>query len=415
MRKLLFILCLCCCSLMFSLPAMAVAVEETAPEVWGGYKGFSLGDWNFSMDANVQFNTYYTTNSKEYPTGTGYDDTDLTADVGNETSVRFLGKNDSYRFLLDFRNETGFRSNLQALWARWDFDGGYFFVGRTDPLTWDPMLLPPPLKSDIGQMIGYPTCWHMRLGWDVGEASRVTFAVLAPDNYTSDWLTDLGAQTGHTFADVDTELPAFEIRYDVPIGPVSLGFVGGYTTYDLVDEDNDSYAVDSGMVGVVARYFNGPFSLHGSFFLDRNEYGHGGDPRQKGVNFTALGSGQFFGGPVYDAASDSIKDSDYWGAAVSMNYFFNDKWGIMVGGSGGKVEDDMGNKDQAIGYGFLVPIKLTPNIVMVPFANYTDWLDRDPVDGPSVDEGHTLKAGIQWSFQWNADFFCFGPPKMSDR
>ena len=398
---------------MFAFPVLAD--DQKGNDVWGGYQGFTLGDWDFSMDALVQFNTYYTTNSKNYPAGTGYDDTDLTADVGNETSVRFLAKNDSYKFLMDLRNETGFRSNLQALWATWDFDGGYFFIGRTDPLTWNPMLLPPPLKSDIGQMIGYTTGWHMRVGWDVGEASRVTFAVLAPDNYNSDWLTDLGAQTGHTFADVDTKFPAVELRYDVPIGPVSFGIVGGYTTYDLVDEDNDSYTVDAGMVGVVARYFNGPLSLHGTFFLDRNEYGHGGDPRQKGVNFSALGSGQFFGGPVYDAESDSIKDSDYWGAAASMNYFFNDKYGIMVGCSGGKVEDDMGNKDEAIGYGVLGIIKLTDNIVMVPFANYTDWLDRDPVDGPSVDEGHTLRVGIQWNVQLNGDFFCFGPPKISDR
>ncbi|MGD9210911.1 MAG: hypothetical protein PVI90_09040, partial [Desulfobacteraceae bacterium] len=288
MRKLfLFVQILGLFLLVLALPAAA----ETKTEI---------KDWDVTFGASIIVDTYYTMHDKDYPASGQHtdDDADTTFWV-DDSSLFVTFENGPYKVYFDLRTD-----QFEYAWAEWNFGSGSLLIGKNDPLTFNPLHLPPPLKSGIGQMIGPPIAAQVRLSVPVGPA-KISVAAIEQDNYHE---IEVGAGT----AEFDSELPVLEAKLDFPIGPVNTAIVGGYSSYAAVDTTGKSYDIDSNLIGLVARYFNGPFSLHATLFQDQNDYSHGGDPRQKGVLFYLPGE-LYFGAPTYDAASDSIKDSEYIG------------------------------------------------------------------------------------------------------
>jgi len=360
---------------------------------------FNVKDWDISIGAWLIAQGYYTKNDKENPAMAqhNYDDTDLTFEDGaSRLFVNF--ENGPYKGLFEIRageNETK-ADTLFYYWMEWDFGAGKLMVGKNDPLTFDPLHLPPPLKSGIGQMIGYAVSPQVRLTVPVGPVT-VAVAALKPDNYYNNITGGTTIVPG--VVEVDNEMPVLEAKINFPIGPVHCGILGGMATYSEVDAANKEYDINSHMYGFIARYFSGPFSLHGSIFKDVNDYGHGGDPRQKGVLFYIPGS-TYYGDPSYDAGTDSIVDSEYIGWGLSASYRINDTFEVHIGYSQGETEDGYGNRDESKGYEIATIIQLSEVVFLTPFFHITDWGTRTPVGAAPIEEGKTTTIGMQVSLMF---------------
>ena len=350
-------------------------------------------DWKISFDAMIEFYSYYSTNSGNYPLDNSTStDTDLVFEAGDGTRMRLAAENGPYKFFFDFREDNEF----EYIWGEWNFGAGTVLLGRNDSLSWNPFMLPPPTKSGIGQLIGQPILDQARITFPIGKTT-LAVAALKPDNY---YYETYKLEVGSGTKDVDAVLPTFEVKYDFPVGPFNLSLIGGMQKYTLIDSSNDKYDINSDLLALIVRYRYEKLGLHATVFWDKNNYTHF-DPRQKGLLFMAPGSAAYFGGPAYDAAHDSIVDSETVEWAFSADYHVNDSLDLLFGCSGANTEDDYGNEDEAIGYSALAIIKLTDSVFAIPFVNYTDWGDRSPIDSGSIDEGTTTVYGVQWVYQWD--------------
>lgn len=364
------------CGLLYAMQAVpAVAALST-----------NVAGWDIDLSISLALDTYYSHHTEGYPFNAQSDQSDDELTFYDESSVKTTIKNGDYKFYVKAKVE-----EFEYIYGEWNFGSGTIMIGKDDPLTWNPLHLPPPRKSGIGQMIGYPVVPQIKLSVPVGPIVLSVAAMQQDDYYTP--IVNADAY------DVDNELPVIEARVDFPIGPIHAGIVGGYSTYTEVDlESGGEYDIDSYMVGLIMRYGNGPVGLHASIFTDQNDYSHGGDPRQKGVFFVAPGPA-YYGGPVYDAATDSIVESDYLGMGISASYRFNDMIETHIGVSGGMTEDDYGDEDKSIGYEIATIITLSEKFSLTPFFHVTDWGTRDSADGTSVDEGESIIAGIVWALE----------------
>lgn len=373
-RLLLFVMII---GLFPMIPAAPVAAELKA----------NINNFDVTLGGAVYVDTYYTIHDKNYPASGHNQDNDGDTTVFSEDSSVFVTfENGPFKTYFDLRTD-----QFEYAWGEWNFGHGSLLIGKTDPLTFNPLHLPPPLKSGIGQMIGPPIAAQVRVSVPVGSA-KISAAIMEQDNYHD---IDVGTGT----VEVDNELPVMEAKVDFPIGPVAAAVVGGYSSYSQVDATGASYEIDSNLVGFVARFFQETYTLHASLFKDVNDYSHGGDPRQKGVMFFAPGD-MYYGAPTYDADSDSIVDSEYVGWAFSASYRFNDTVDVHVGISGGNTEDDYGNKDEALGYEIAAIVTLNEHVSLTPFFHITDWGTREPADEASVDEGKSTTMGIEWALVW---------------
>ncbi|MGD9210913.1 MAG: hypothetical protein PVI90_09050 [Desulfobacteraceae bacterium] len=374
-KKMLFVQIIGLFLLALALPAAA----ETTMKV---------KDWDVTLGAQITVHTYYTMNEKDYPANTNNDDDgDFTVDSIDPSDSHFMAtfENGPFKVYFDIREDA-----FKYAWAEWNFGSGTLTFGKNDPLTFQPVHLPPPLKSGIGQMIGPLPAAQVRLSVPAGPVILSAAAMEQP--YHNSEYINVGSGT----VEQDGELPILEGRVDVPIGPAIASIAGGYSSYAAVDADAKSYDIDSYMIGAVGRYMAESFTLHGTIFYDQNDYSHGGDPRQKGVMFFMPGE-LYFGAPTYDAESDSIKDSEYIGWAMSASYKFSDMFDVHIGVSGGNTEDDYGNKDEAMAYEIASIIRPNEYVSISPFFHITDWGEREPVGQAAIDEGTSTTIGVEWS------------------
>lgn len=359
-----------------------ICAMQAVPAI--GAMSTNVAGWDIDLSVSLELDSYYAHHTAGYPFNPESNQSDDELSFDDDSSVIATIQNDSYKFFVEAEVD-----QFEYIWGQWNFGSGTLRIGKDDPLTFAPLHLPPPQKSGIGQMIGYPIANQIKLSIPMGPVT-LSVAAMEQDDYYSP-IVNADAY------DLDNELPVFEARIDFPIGPISAGIAGGYSTYTEVNlASGGEYDIDSYMVGLIMRYFNGPVGVHASIFTDHNDYSHGGDPRQKGVLFVAPGAA-YFGGPVYDAATDSIMESDFLGMGISASYKFNDMFETHIGISGGTTEDDYGNEDDALGYEIATVIKLSDIVSITPFFHVTDWGSRDSASGASVDEGESVVAGIEWA------------------
>ncbi|MGD9211981.1 MAG: hypothetical protein PVI90_14460 [Desulfobacteraceae bacterium] len=345
-------------------------------------------DWDVTLGGMIVTDTYFVMHDKNYPGSGHHVDDDADFYFWTEDTAFFATfENGPFRVYFDIRTD-----QFEYAYAEWDFGSGKLLFGHNEPLTWEPIHMPPPLKSGIGQMVGPPLGAQVKLSVPVGPVTLHALAI-EQDYYYS--YIDVGTGT----VEQDAELPILETKVDIPIGPVTTSLLGGYSSYAQVDGTGKSYDITSTLVGLAAHYVKGPFSLHGTLFHDVNDYNHGGDWRQKSVLYGAS-CDLYFGGPSYDEESDSIKDSEYIGWALSTSYLFSPKFDLHLGVSGGNTEDDYGNKDGAIGYEIAAGIHFNQFVSVIPFFHITDWGTREPVDAAEIDEGTTTCFGAEWFFLW---------------
>jgi hypothetical protein len=360
--------------------------------------------WDVSLNAWYITNMYYTFNDDEVP-GYNYDDTDLTYDDGqSRLFVNF--KNGPYKGLFEIRageNVTG-ADTLFYYWMEYDFGVGRVMLGQHDPLTWDAILLPPPVKSGIAHMLGHSVAPGIYLTFPIGDnGTEIAVSALKPDDW-SQFVS--GGYIVPTAVDEDHLIPSLEARLNLPVGNFKMALSGGYDMYSEVDATDKEYDINSYMFGASVRYFqpDGDYILEATLYKDHNNYSHGGPPNQKGyywyAAFGAAFTSDYYGDPKYDEATDSIIDSDYVGYALGVNYFFNETISLHVGVSQGWTEDDYGNEDPSIGYEIIANIKLTDFLYLTPFFHVTDWLDRTPVGEDSIEEGKTTVLGTQVSIMF---------------
>lgn len=391
MRKtILSFLCIGC--LYFTIAAKTANAGLTNFE----YKG-----WDFDLGAVVIVDMYNTHNSKEVPNGLDHSTNDTTFEGGDDSCITLKFKNDKWdgafrvRALSIDRN----REPLHWYWMQYDFEVAKFLVGRNRTLTYNPLLLPPPMKSGIAQMAGHTAAPQLRLTFPLGSSGlEWAIAALQPDDYVKSKANGGRVVTG---AVEDTHvLPSLETRLDIPLGNATFAFIAAYEDYTEVSASNKEYDFPSYLFGMTAKYRISSFLLEFSAYKDHNNYSHNGNPRQKGYSWRKSIYGdayisEYYGDPKYDADTDSIIESDYLGYAIGVNYFLTDWLSLHAGFSQGCTEDDEGNEDPALGYEFFADFKISKHLHLTPFINVTDWQDRTPIGEASIDEGKTTLIGME--------------------
>ncbi len=357
--------------------------------------------WKLDFNAQIYLPLYYTVNN-DVPAenGTGVDDgTEMTYGLGQSRLI-FNFQNDKYKGLFEFRanGEDTTLDTIYYYWVEYNFGMGRVLVGCNDPITWDAILLPPPLKSGISHMLGHYPNEQIRLSFPVSNDVELQFAALRPDDWSE---SCAGGYIVDGAVDSDNEIPSLEARLNWKFGKFKLGVSGGYDIYTEEVASGKEYDIESYMYGASLRYFAPKVILEATLYADHNNYSHGGPPNQKGYNwfyaYTNYRS-DYYGDPRYDATSDSIISNDYLGYALGVNWFINPKNSVHFGVSQGFTEDDQNNKDKVIGYDFIYCYKMTEYMTLIPFINLTDWQDRKPAGEAAVDEGTTTNVGCQIMF-----------------
>ncbi|MBW2641591.1 MAG: hypothetical protein JRE10_15910, partial [Deltaproteobacteria bacterium] len=108
---------------------------------------------------------------------------------------------------------------------------------------------------------------------------RLTFGSLVLAFMTPD--TDLeyqgtAAVPGPAFGgDTDTTLPRIEARYTLKLDPVTLDFVGGWQSYDVVNATDQDESVDSYVAGINAKANFGPAYVTAALTYRQNATNYG--------------------------------------------------------------------------------------------------------------------------------------------
>jgi hypothetical protein len=186
-------------------------------------------------------------------------------------------------------------------------------------------------------------------------------------------------------ADEDTTFPRIEARYSFKFDPVTVDFMGGYQTYDVVDATDHEETIDSYLLGLYARANFGPAYVKGVLTFAQNGGNYGlwsGDV----VNQDAL------------IEADSIQDTEAWGGSIVAGYKFSDM--ITVEGSAGfatSENDDhsLKNEDDAQVFTLLTKITLAPGVTVQPELIYEDR-DEKWENGVNTKKGDATIFGVFW-------------------
>jgi len=374
--------------LFILLIAVALVAVYFAPAMAQPRKPYGAEGMEIKIDGKVNIDTYWTDNDKNAVVNpTGFDDTDLTWDDGGDTRSRFHFAKGPLKAKIDVRDV---KKHFASYFAEWNFGPGFLWIGKDDPLTFNPIHLPPPQKSGIGHYIGYTGEDQIRLRFPLGPVT-LSFAAQTPTNTQKTVVP--------TAVNIDNTIPALEARIDFVVGPVMCAISGGMESYEEVDSLNKSYDIDSHVIGFVARYFNGPFSLHGTIYSDTNDYSHGGPPH------SILGYDQ----PFYDAVNDTVIDSETVGWGLAASYALNDMVTFHVGYSEESTESDTSTgwaypkEDDNDGWEIAAVLQITEFFSITPFYNVTDWDTRragGATPGADIDEGKSKAYGARWTIEW---------------
>jgi hypothetical protein len=344
---------------------------------------------------SVRFRTYWLDQDQDFngyhSSGTGFDDEDLEWRIGYLTrwGMNFKSGDITGKVELDTRDaETGMGSfqtegsselggvRVRHIYGEWNFGAGKLLIGQTfNPCT--------VYMSGIGYYSGgLQPFGGMGLSYFRTSQIRLTFnnfqlAFLTPD-------TNSNPDTA-TFVDVDTTFPRIEARYTLKLEPVTLDFMGGFQTYDVVTNTDSEESIDSYIAGIYAQFNFGPayFKAIGTYAQNGGNYG-------------------LWSGTVVDQAavweSNNIKDADCFGYGGVIGFKVSDMVTLEAGYMKADAENDdqaLKNEDEAQVVCLLCKITAAPGVIIQPEIIYEDREDRYD-NGIKTEEGDAVIVGVFW-------------------
>ena len=335
---------------------------------------------------SVRFRTYWADKDKGYASGTTlYDDEDLEWRIGYLTRWGANYKSDKIRgkVELDTRDQDGDEGSseigdirVRHMYGEYDFGSGKILIGQTfNPCT--------VYSSSLGYYSGGIQKFG-GLGLEYFRTSqiRLTFGDLMLAFLTPDTGSDV---PGFLIDDEDTTLPRIEARYSLKLDPVTIDFMGGWQSYEVVDALDSEEDVDSYLLGIYAKANFGPLYVKGV-----------GTYAQNGGNYGLWSSTVVYQDAVFE--NGSIQDATAWGGSIVVGYKINDMF--TVEGSYGIADSEnddqaLKNEDEAEVYTLLTKITIAPGFTIQPELIFDDRKDRY-VDGNKIDQGEATIFGVFW-------------------
>ena len=333
---------------------------------------------------SIRFRTYWADKDKDF-TGTGYDDEDLEWVMGKLSrwgvnyksgAVRGKVELDARDLAADDGSSTFGDLRVRHIYGEWDFGSGKLLIGQTfNPLT--------VYSNGLGYYSGglQPFGGIGLLCFRTSQI-RLTFgnlqlAFLSPDD------SEHTTGGGFTYDTTDKTLPRIEARYSLKLDPVTVDFMGGWQSYDVVDATDCDESIDSYVLGLYARANFGPAYVKGVL-----------NYRQNGTNYglwTMVDEMARF-------ENGSVQDAETWGAQLVAGYKINDMFKVEAAYSMVETEnDDMSGKweDDASAFMLLCNIKLAPGVSVQPEFIYEDQEDKYEGSG-KIEEGNATIFGVFW-------------------
>ena len=339
---------------------------------------------------SVRFRTYWADKDKDF-TGTGYDDEDLEWRIGFLTRWGANYKSDKIRgkVELDTRDQDKQEGSseigdirVRHMYGEYDFGSGKILIGQTfNPCT--------VYSSSLGYYSGgIQKFGGLGLKYFRTSQIRLTFgdlqlAFLTPDSSINSLMLPDG--TDWTASDTDETFPRIEARYSLKLDPVTIDFMGGWQSYDVVDANDSDESIDSYQLGIYARANFGPLYVKGVGTYAQNG-GNYGLWSATVVNQNAM------------MENGSIQDTDSWGGSIVAGYKINDMFTVEGSyGLASSENDDQAlkNEDDAQVWTLLTKITIAPGFTIQPELIYEDR-DEKTVDGVKYDKGDATIFGVFW-------------------
>jgi hypothetical protein len=333
-----------------------------------------------SLYGSARFRTYWHDKDKEY-VGTNYDDEDLEWRMGYLTrwGANFKSGDITGKVELDTRDADGNEGSseigdvrVRHVYGEWDFGAGKLLIGQTfNPCT--------VYMSGIGVFSGgLQKFGGMGLSYFRTSMIRLTFGNLKLAFMSPDTSDNLGLTT------VDTELPRVEARYTLKLEPVTLDFMGGWQSYDVVNATDQEDSVDCYIAGLYAqvKFGAGYFKAIGTYAQNGGNYG-------------------LWTGTVIDTSAiyegGQVKDADCYGSGAVLGYKVSDMITLEAGYMKADGDHDRnGNyEDEAQAYGILCKITPAPGVVIQPEIVIDDREDVTQ-NGVVTEEGQDTIVGVFW-------------------
>jgi len=358
MRKVLILLCAVAFVVAFTLPAAAA-------------------DWGFYGSARMY--TFMSDYSKE-ASGLGVSDDDLSWFLQGNSRIGAKVKTDGP---ISGRFEYGHGPNpsLRLLFGEWNFGAGTLLVGQDYS----------PLDTFISNQQG-PSNWGGDidgLPWGGIYDGRTPQLKLSIASFQVALIEPkVVAAGGLAPNDTDTAIPKIEACYNFKAGPLALKVLAAMNTYDAVvitGTTEKSYSIDSNVVGVMASYATGPFSVAADLYMATNP-GNYGLLADNSVSKAAF-------------ANNAIQDSDAMGALVVLGYKATPMIKLEAGYGMLSCEREVSGKtteSTTTSMYVQAVIALAKGFYIVPEFGTVDYGDQETTGTPAVKQGDISYFGAKW-------------------
>ncbi len=409
MKKALIVLLALAFVGVFAMPAAAADKAE-----WSFYGSARVQTWSQDHDKV----------SDQVPTGfggvNGFDDRDTV--WGNQGNSRFgaNAKVGSVSGRVEIRESSEFR----VVWGEWDFGmgklgvgktytpanmfysnqvafgeqnmlnmGGYYngadhmlrlrFEGIADMVDFDLAFVDPNSAALVGGLAGTAasTVWQaaatpLAAGQVAGAAVGTMRPVFTP-------------AAGYQATDIDTTLPQIEGRLLMNWGAIQAEFGGAWLEFENVAIDGTGaereYDVDAWTLHFGLKFAMGPFYANGNIHTGENNTYLG-----QWMHDTATAT--------YDAANDTIIDSDRWGYQLVAGFKLNDMLSFEAGYGAAEMEPNVvGMVDDEVSTYYLQAV-LSPaqGVLIIPEIGERDYEN----DTAGNDEGESFYFGAVWKISF---------------
>jgi len=287
----------------------------------------------------------------------------------------------------------GAGGDFAQLSGTWDFGAGSLLVGKDlGPVNFFPS--GQVYLDDMG-LVGFGGIFTYFKPMLMGTFGNLKIALVEPEtssNVIMYWgvpgmqVSNSTAVTG--FGECDTSIPKIEASYSFAAGPVALSVMGGYQTFDEVNPATDKdYGIDSYIFGIGFKIPVGVAYINGDVFIGQN----------LGQYQTTFQIGN--DDAVYDAATDSIKDTETMGYCLVLGYKISDVLTIEAGYGYLEHEADMTGtwEDDNTAYYVQLPINVAPGVQITPEVGVVDYGDVQWWGATTkTEEGDTTYYGARW-------------------
>jgi hypothetical protein len=351
-----------------------------------------------TLYGSARFNTYSVSTDKEWNGGT-FSDRDTQWRMGNLSRFGAIFKGDtvSGRFELDARNggagvgpvdsntdgASGLGNlRLRLLYGTWNFGSGQLLIGQNYPLYNFAI-------SSIAFTTGGLQNWG-GVAYANPRVSQIRFtfgdfkvAFITPDTKHTD--TSLGPYG----VDTDTTLPKIEAEYDLKLDPMAFQLVGGWQSFDAVNDQDQTKSVNSWVLAGAGKVHFGPayVNLAISYRVNGGNYGVWTNVDENATYVTSKGD---------------FQDTTTWGLVGAVGYKVNDMLTLEASAGYLKADyDSQGDReDDAKAYGFLAKVQLAPGVLVQPEILYMDKGTVTATDGTETDQGTSTAIGVWWKIDF---------------